>query len=185
MVNRLPGVELSALTTAGAHQIEHWFDHPEVSNWLGDRSWIHRELRLVGQRPGTTFRGADVLRSYGWLGLDDAGAPVAFIGGDVYDRWIRYDGEGQDGPILSDADHRPALGLGYVVDPERWRHGHGLAALNAVLAHPDVADVEIFFCGIDADNHASRHFATAAGFALPATEPDYESMLYYRRDRSG
>lgn len=170
-----------ALTEAGVARIEHWFDHPEVRHRLGGRSWIHRELRLLGERPGTTFRGATVLRSHGWIAEDSSGTPVAFIGGDVYDRWVRYHGEGPDGPVLSDADHRPAMGLGYVVDPARWRHGHGRAAVRAVLRHPDTTDVARFFCGIDADNQASRHCAVAAGFTLPDPEPDHEGMLYYHR----
>ncbi len=75
-------VSLEPLTAAGAHRIEHWFDHPEVGHRLGGRFWIHRELKLLGQRPGGTFRGATVLRSHGWVAVDGAGTPVAFIGGD-------------------------------------------------------------------------------------------------------
>lgn len=171
------------LTEAGTRLIEHWFDHPEVRARLGDRMWIHRELRLIGRRPGTSFRGARVLRSYGWIAEDRSGLPVAFIGGDVYDRWVRYHGEGPDGPLLSDADDRPAIGLGYLVDPERWRCGYGRAAIEAALEHPDLLDVQIFFCGIDSDNHASRRCTAAAGFVLPDPEPDYEDVVYYRRDR--
>ncbi|MDX2809292.1 N-acetyltransferase, partial [Streptomyces scabiei] len=97
-------LRLRPLTEAGAHQIEHWFDHPEVRTRLGGRSWIHSQLRLISQDSGATFRGATVLRSHGWIGLDEAGAPVAFVCGDVYDRWVRYHGEGPDGPVLSDID---------------------------------------------------------------------------------
>jgi RimJ/RimL family protein N-acetyltransferase len=174
-------VRLRTLTTAGAEQIEHWFDDPDIRSRLGDRSWIHRELRLIGQRPGTTFRGATVLRSYGWLAVDDADTPVAFIGGDVYDRWGRYHGEGPHGPILSDIDHRLAMGLGYAVDPRRRRQGFGRAAITAVVHHPDVADVRTLFCGIDADNQASRNCAMSAGFTIVDPEPDHEGFLYYRR----
>ena len=175
------GMRLQPLTETGAHQIEHWFDHPEVQSRLGDRSWIHRQLRLIGQHSGTVFRGAVVLRFHAWIGLDQAGTPVAFICGDVYDRWVRYHGEGPDGPILSDADPRLAMGLAYLVDPSRRRHGGGLSVLRTVLTHPATRDVETFFCGIDADNHASRHCAESAAFTLP--EPDHEGMLYYRRTR--
>jgi hypothetical protein len=72
---------------------------------------------VIDQRPGGTFRRATVLRSYGWTALDQTKTSVAFIGGDVYDRWVRYRGEGPHGPLLSDVDARPAMGLGYVVDP--------------------------------------------------------------------
>jgi RimJ/RimL family protein N-acetyltransferase len=178
-------VSLRPLSAAGARCIEHWFDHPEVRHWLGDRSWIHRELRLIADRPGSTFRGKTVLRSYGWIVEDPAGTEVAFIGGDVYDRWVRYLGEGPNGALLSEADPRRAMGLGYVVDPARWRRGYGRAAIATVLRHADVADVEVFYCGIDAANHASRRCALAAGFHLIAPEPDFEGMLYYRRERGG
>ncbi|WP_449348369.1 GNAT family N-acetyltransferase [Streptomyces shaanxiensis] len=177
------GMRLQPLTETGAHQIEHWFDHPEVQNRLGDRSWIHRQLQLIGQRPGAVFRGAVVLRTHAWIGLDETGTPVAFICGDVYDRWVRYHGEGPEGPVLSDTDPRRAMGLAYLVAPSRRRQGHGRSALRTVLTHPATGDVETFFCGIDADNHASRHCAESAGFTLPDPEPDHEGMLYYRATR--
>lgn len=175
-------MKLQPLTPTGIQQIEHWFDHREVQARLGDRGWIHRELRLISERPGTTFRGKTVLRSYGWIGLDAVGTPVAFIGGDVYDRYIRHRGEAPSGPILSD-DLGPAMGLAFAVDPERWHLGHGRAAIQAVLGNPEVADVQIFFCGIDAGNQASRHSVAAAGFTLAESEPDHEGMLFYRHDR--
>ena len=46
-------VSLHPLTAAGAQRIAPWFEHPEVRRRLGGRFWIHRELRLIGQRPGT------------------------------------------------------------------------------------------------------------------------------------
>ncbi|WP_328752613.1 GNAT family N-acetyltransferase [Streptomyces sp. NBC_00285] len=176
-------MRLQPLTETGAHRIEHWFDHPEVQRRLGGRSWIRRQLQVIGQDVGATFRGAVVLRSHGWIGLDQAGTPVAFICGDVYDRWVRYHGEGAEGPVLSVADARLAMGLAYLVDPGRWRQGHGRSVLQAVLTQPDAGDVQTFFCGIDADNHASRNCAESAGFTLPDLEPDHEGMLYYRRTR--
>jgi RimJ/RimL family protein N-acetyltransferase len=178
-----PTLLLCPLTAAGALQIEHWFDHPEVRHRLGGRFWIHRELRLLAERPGSTFRGKTVLRSHGWIALDQARTPVAFIGGDVYDRWVRYHGEGAHGALVSDEDSRRSMGLGYVVDPARWRRGYCRTAIAAVLGHADVADVEVFYCGIDADNHASQRCALAAGFHLVEPKPDFEAMLYYRHER--
>jgi RimJ/RimL family protein N-acetyltransferase len=183
-LSRHPNVRLDPLTVAGAHQVEHWFDDPQVQIWLGDRSWIHRERQLITRRPGSTFRGATVLRSFGWIGSDHAGTPVAFIGGDVYDRWCRYHGEGPNGPILSDIDNRLAMGLAYLVDPKRRGHGYGQAAIQGVLRHPDAADVQTFNCGVDANNHAGWNCATAAGSTLSNPEPDHEGTLYYRWDRA-
>lgn len=171
---------LRPLTSEDAYAIEHWFDHPEVRNRLGGRQWIHRALRLLDETPGDVYRGRVVLRSHAWLALAADGTPAAFIGGEVYDRWVRYHGEGPDAPLLSDEDRRTAIGLAYAVDPTRWGQGHGRAALAAVLANPAVADVEIFFCGIEPDNHASRRCAAAAGFQLVDPKPDFEDMLYYR-----
>lgn len=169
---------LRPLTSEGAYAIEHWFDDPEVNNRLGGRPWIHRALHLLDEPAGDVYRGRVVLRSHAWLALDDDGTPVAFIGGEVYDRYVRYHGEGKP---LTDEDRRTSIGLAYAVDPTRWGQGHGRAALAAVLAHPEVADVEVFFCGIDPDNHASRRCAAAAGFELVDPNPDFEDMLYYRR----
>ncbi len=170
-------VRLEPLTDPSA--VEHWFDDPEVRRRLGGRSWLHRALELGDENPGERFRGRAVLRSYSWLGFDGA-TPVAFVGGEVYDRWVRYHGEGRP---LTDEDPRLAMGLAYAVDPTRWGRGHARAALDAVVAHPEVADVAIFFCGIEPDNHASRRCCAAAGFWLVDAEPDFEDMLYYRRDR--
>lgn len=179
-----PRLSLHPLTPARAHQIEHWFDHPEVHERLGGRSWIHRELRLIEQRPGSSFQGATVLRSHGWLGLDQTRAPVAFIGGDVYDRWVRYHEHGPHGLVPIAEDPGPAMGLAYVVDPTRWRHGYGRAAIDAVLRHPAATDVRTFFAGVEPDNHASRQCLEAADFRLAELQPDHEGMLYYRHDRA-
>ncbi|MER6490796.1 MULTISPECIES: GNAT family N-acetyltransferase [Streptomyces] len=176
-----PAMRLQPLTETGLRQIHHWFDHPEVQSRLGGRSWIRTQLQLTREDPGSVFRGAVVLRCHAWIGLDQEGTPVAFLCGDVYDRWVRYHGEGPDGPLLTEADPRRAMGLAYLVDPDRWRHGHGRAALDAVVAHPATRDVETFFFGIDADNHASRNCAESAGFTLTDPEPDHEEMLYYSR----
>jgi len=168
-------MRLEPLTDPAA--IEHWFDDPEVRHRLGGRPWIHRALALRDAGIGEEFRGRLVVRSHGWVAYLGS-EPVAYIGGDVYDRWVRYHGEGEP---LTDADPRTAMGLAYVVDPARWGQGHGRAALAAVMAHPEVADVAIFFCGIDTDNHASRRCAEAAGFRLVDPAPDFEDMLFYRR----
>jgi RimJ/RimL family protein N-acetyltransferase len=178
-----PVLSLHPFTAAAASSIEHWFDHPEVRHRLGGRPWIQRELRLMNQRPDTDFRGKTVLRSCAWIPLDQASVPVAFISGDVYDRWVRYHGEGPHGPLLSDDDPRTSMSLTYVVDPARWRHGYGRATLTAVLTHPDLTDVRAFYCGIDADNHASQRCAATAGFQLLDPTPDFEDTLYYRYAR--
>lgn len=160
--------------------VQPWFRHPEVDRRLGGPAWPARELRLVQQDcRGEEFRGRRVLRMHSWVAVDDTGSPVAKIGGDVYDRWTRYLGEGPDGPVVDREESGPAMGLAYVVDPSRWRQGLGRRSLLAVLASPEVADVRIFVAGIEADNVASSRCAASAGFAPDDPQPDGEDMVYF------
>ena len=159
--------------------VQPWFRHPEVDRRLGGPEWPARELRLMRENPGGEFRGRRVLRAHSWLLLDANGSPVAKVGGDVYDRWTRYLGEGPDGPLIGGSEAGPAMGLAYVVDPAHWRQGYGTAALRAVLETAEVADVRLFVAGIDADNVASSRCARSAGFAPDDPEPDWEGTVYH------
>lgn len=120
-----------------------------------------------------------VLRVHSWVALDPTGAPVAKVGGDVYDRWTRYDASDPDHPVVTQVEPGPAMGLAYVVAPDCWRQGFGTATLRAAVQHPNVANVRLFAAGIDADNTASLRCASAAGFAPDVTEPDWEGIVYY------
>lgn len=182
-MNEVKAVRLVPFTAADLHLVQPWFEHPEVRHRLGGPEWPVRELRLLRENPGGEFRGRTVLRAHSWLVLDDDGAVVAKIGGDVYDRWTVYDGEGPDGPLVRRAEPGPAMGLAYVVDPALWGRGIGRAALRAVVAAPEVADVRLFVAGIDADNAVSRRCAEAAGFRPDDPEPDREDTVYHLRRR--
>ncbi len=164
--------------------VQPWFRDPEVRRRLGGPAWPERELRRLHTRDDGEFRGRTVLRTHSWVALDAAGQPVAKIGGDVYDRWTRYDASRPDLPVISAIEPGPAMGLAYVVDPTRWRQGIGRAVLQAVVRHPSVQDVRLFTAGIDADNQASRRCAAAAGFAAEVEEPDWEDTVYYQLRRS-
>jgi RimJ/RimL family protein N-acetyltransferase len=172
-------VELIPFTEAQLSVVQPWFGHPEVRHRLGGPDWPARELRLMREKPDGEFRGRRVLRVHSWLVRDDGGTVVAKIGGDVYDRWTRYDGEGSDGPLISAVEAGPAMGLAYVVDPGRWGEGIGRAVLLAVVAHPHVADVRVLVAGIDADNVASRRCAEAAGFRPDDPRPDHEGTVHH------
>ena len=155
-----------------------WFEHPEVRRRLGGPEWPARELRLMARTEPDEYRGKTALRAHSWVALAD-GRPVGKVGGDVYDRWARYDGSDPDRPVVTAVEPGPAMGLALVVDPARWGQGVGRGMLGAVLAHPDVADVVLFALGIDADNLASRRCAEAAGFRPDDPEPDWEGTVYY------
>lgn len=176
---RFPGVTLTLFTPDWLPRVRPWFSNPEVRHRLGGRDWPERELRLMRAKPGIRYRGRRVLRCHSWVGLDAAGEPVGKIGGDVYDRWTRWDGSNLDRPVVTAVVSGPAMGLTYVVDPGRWREGYGAALVRAVLGHSEVADARVFVAGIDADNAASRRCVEACGFTLDRDEPDWQDTVYY------
>jgi RimJ/RimL family protein N-acetyltransferase len=158
-----------------------WFDHPEVQRRLGGRTWPEREFALrTAARRDDDFRGRRVLRAHSYVALDDDGAPVAQIGGDVYDRWTLWDPATEE--VTAVLEGR-AMGAAYVVDPARWGQGHGRSALRALTEAPELADVEQFVLGIEPDNAASLRAAAGAGFRPLTTEPDVEDMVYVRLQR--
>jgi RimJ/RimL family protein N-acetyltransferase len=161
--------------------VQPWFEHPEVRRRLGGPDWPVRELALrTAARDEQPFRGMSVLRSHSFVALEDDGTAVAHIGGEVYDRWTVWDPAREE--VLAVHPGR-AMGAAYVVDPARWGHGVGRAALRALVAAPELADVVQFLLGIDEDNAASRAAAAAAGFVPLGGEPDAEGMVYVRWTR--
>jgi RimJ/RimL family protein N-acetyltransferase len=163
--------------------VRRWFEHPVVRSRLGGPEWPDREISLLDSGIGEVFRGRRVLRTHSWVALNEIGEPVAKIGGDVYDRWCRYT-ETPAGAIVEDVEPGPAMGLAYVVDPKRWRHGFGVASLRAAVMAPEVADVVLFAAGIEPDNTASIRCATAAGFMAETTESDWEGIVHFVLRRS-
>ncbi len=157
-----------------------WFDHPVVQRQLGGRSWPERELALRTAARGEEFRGRTVLRARSFVALAADGAPVALIGGDVYDRWTQWDPATEQ---VVATDERRTMGAAYVVDPARWRRGYGTATLRALVSTDALADVEQFVLGVEPDNTASLRTAEAVGFGPLTTEPDAEGLVYLRRAR--
>jgi RimJ/RimL family protein N-acetyltransferase len=161
--------------------VQPWFEHPEVRRRLGGPDWPVRELALrTAARDDEPFRGMAVLRAHSFVALDDDDAPVAHIGGEVYDCWTVWDPAREE--VLAVHPGR-AMGAAYVVDPARWGQGVCRAALRALIAAPEVTDVVQFLLGIDEDNAASRAAARAAGFGPLGEEPDAEGMVFLRWTR--
>ncbi|MBA2560391.1 MAG: GNAT family N-acetyltransferase [Propionibacteriales bacterium] len=178
-MNAPPPVTLVPFTADRLDSVAPWFDDHEVQRRLGDRRWPARELDLLTRRPGGSYRGRTVLRAHSWVALDEQQQPVAHLGGEVYDRWTRYGGEGPSGPLVLGAVALRSMGLTYLVDPARWRQGFGRAALRTVICCDEVADVRMFVAGIDADNTASQRCAQSAGFSTDHPEPDWEDTIYH------
>ena len=175
-------VALRPFTADRLALVEPWFHHPEVQRWLGGPEWPARQFTVAGEGLGEMFRGRRVLRAHSWLAVDGTGAAVAYLGGEVYDRWSRYT-VGPDGPVVEAVEPGPAMGLAYVVDPRRWRHGFGTAALRAAMAAPEVADVVLFAAGIETGNVASARCAIAAGLLPDPAGPDWEDITHHIRRR--
>jgi RimJ/RimL family protein N-acetyltransferase len=179
-----PALTLVPFTEALLPVVQPWFEHPEVRRRLGGPQWPVRELRLLATSPGEEFRGKVVLRAHSWVALDGAGEPVAKVGGDVYDRWARYDGSDAGRPVVTAVRPLVAMGLTYLVAPGHWGRGLGRATLRAAVDHPDTRDVRLFVAGIDADNAASRRCAASAGFVPDGDAPDWEGTVYYLLSRA-
>jgi RimJ/RimL family protein N-acetyltransferase len=170
-------------TPRDVERIEHWFDEQETKSRLGGRDWIRNEMALLGATLGDEFRGKLVTGRMMWLALDANDEPVAFVDGETYDRYTAWDGSDWDHPIVSDVVEVPSIGLALVVDPARRRSGYGTATLRAVVDHPDVSHVRLFFGGVDHDNVASIACLERSGFRPRSTEPDFEGMVYYALER--
>ena len=170
-------------TAEEVRRLEPWFDDLETQRRLGGRDWIRREPSLLGLTVGGEFRGKNVIDRRMWLSLDELGGPIAFVDGEMYDRYATWDGSDWDHPVVSDVVEAPSMGLTLVVDPARRRRGYGSATLRAIVEHPDVSHIQLFFGGVEQDNVASIACLTRAGFHLRSPEPDFEGMLFYSLER--
>jgi L-amino acid N-acyltransferase YncA len=71
------------------------------------------------------------------------------------------------------------MGLVVVVDPKRRRRGFGSSTIQAVIGHPDVAHIRLFFGEVEIGNLPSVRCLEKAGFRVRSTEPDSEGMLRF------
>jgi RimJ/RimL family protein N-acetyltransferase len=179
-------VSLVPFTAELLPSVQPWFRHPEVDRWLGGPEWPAREFEPHDSDIGEMFRGRRVMRSHSWVAVDANKNVVAYIGGEVYDRWCRYE-ETPEGPVIDAVEPGPAIGLAYVVDPRQWRRGYGTATLRAVMDAPEAADVVLFAAGIEPDNIASARCAASAGLVPDSDVPDWEGIVVHirRREISG
>ena len=160
-------------------RIERWFDDPETQQRLGGRDWIRRAPTLLQLTPGDEYRGKVVTGRRMWLALDNVGAPVAFIDGEMYDRYAAWDGSDWDHPVVSDVVDVPSMGLSLRVDPKRRCLGYGSATILAVVEHQDLVHIRLFFGSVEADNVASIRCLAKSGFVLRSAQRDFEGMLHY------
>lgn len=177
-----PRFTLRQLTKGGAYRIQHWFEHPDVEKFLGPPRWIHRNLQLMDRWPGLSSDGMTVLRSHGWLVLNEAKQPVACIGGNVYSNWTPYLGASLGQAFLPDGVPPRSMDLFFVVDPGLWNRGLGRELIAFTMNHELVADVDTFFTIIDEANTAGLHCFGAVGFLPIIPRPSPEGIWYFRCD---
>jgi RimJ/RimL family protein N-acetyltransferase len=180
-------ISLRPLTSADLSLITPWFEDAETSRFLGGPGWPAQMLALAGRPAGTMFRGARQIDSHQYLALADA-ASVGYIDCGTFDRCTVYGGEGPYGPIILETIDAVTASIAFVIAPELRRRGLGRAMIAAMIARPELRDVELFEAGVEPQNTASRHCLEAAGFEPGSARPDVEGMLYYRiwrRDLTG
>lgn len=91
-------VSLVDFRAEDVERIEPWFDDQETQVRLGGRDWIRREPSFLWLTVGGEFRGKIVTGRRMWLSLDESGEPVAFVDGEMYDRYAAWDGSDWDHP---------------------------------------------------------------------------------------
>lgn len=176
-------VTLHEFDRADLPTVAPWFADPDTRRFLGGPDWPGRMLDVSARTVGQPFRGAVQTAAVHYLARVD-GDPVGYLDCGTFDRWSVYAGEGPDGPIIVETRDIPTGYLALCVDPARRGHGIGRAMLAALPRRPELAGVQRFAAGVDADNHPSRRCLHAAGFRPDRAEPDFEDILYYVHDRS-
>jgi len=181
-----PSLALRPLTQADLPVLRPWFEDPDTRSFLGGPDWPARMLEHSRRAIGTTFRGARQTGAHHYLALA-AGAPAGYIDCGTFDRCTVYEGEGANGPVITETIDVPTGSIAFVIDPLRRCHRLGRGMIATLLDRPELLPVELFEAGVEPENIASRRCLEAAGFQLRSVEPDFEGMLYYarRRDLAG
>jgi len=139
-------------------------------------------LDLDARVVGTEFRGATQIAALRFL-ASAGGHPIGMIDCGVFDRWVDYDGEGSNGPIIRAVRPVTTGSIAFVVDPASRRKGIGLAMIACLLARSELTGVQLIEAGVDPDNIASMRCLAAAGFQQHRLDPDFEGMLYFLLSR--
>jgi RimJ/RimL family protein N-acetyltransferase len=149
-----PAVVLRSLTDTDLAAITPWFEDPDTRRFLGGPEWPAAMLAQADGSVGTTFRGAQQTGAYHYLALA-TGTPVGYIDCGTFDRCTVYDGEGPDGPIITESIDIATGSIAFVIDPQRRRRELGSAMICALFARPELAGVELFEAGVEPENAPS------------------------------
>jgi RimJ/RimL family protein N-acetyltransferase len=139
-------------------------------------------MLALADRPLGEFRGAIETGRYRWLAWKNEDA-VGYIDCGTHDRWTTWEG-GANGRGVIDTISVPSGSITYVVNPQQRRRGYGTAIVNTLMAHPEVAHIELFGAGVEPDNTGSVGCLVKAGFEPLNPEPDWEGIVYYVKRRT-
>jgi RimJ/RimL family protein N-acetyltransferase len=112
------------------------------------------------------------------------GRAVGYVDCGTFDRCTVFEGEGPDGPIITETIDAVTGSIAFVIDPALRGRGLGRAMIATLTVQPELRRVELFEAGVKPDNIPSRHCLEGVGFQLRSVEPDFERMLYYRAWRA-
>ena len=172
-------VILRRLTLADLPAIASWFEDPDTRRFLGGPEWPAAMLAHGERSVGEMFRGARQTGANRYL-AHAGGRAIGYIDCGTFDRCTVFDGEGPDGPIISETIDAVTGSIAFVIDPALRGGGLGRAMIATLTDQPELRLVELFEAGVEPENIASRRCLEAAGFRLRSVEPDFEGMLYYR-----
>jgi RimJ/RimL family protein N-acetyltransferase len=161
-------------------EVEPWFDDPDTERWLGGPGWPRLVLDLA-DRPLGEHRGAIETGHYGWSAWD-RDELVGYIDCGTTDRWTTWEGGPNARGVVATL-LVPSGNLAYVVDPAVRRQGYGTAMISALLRIPSLAHIELFAAGVEPDNVGSVECLRAAGFEALDSQPDWEGIVYYVKER--
>ena len=97
---------------------------------------------------------------------------------------VAYEGEVPVGFVQYDTKPDGTASFLYYVRPDLRNRGYGRRILWAMLAAPELAGVDVVWCGVDPDNTASLHCLAAVGFTRVEPYPGDPSLLKVSRDRA-
>jgi RimJ/RimL family protein N-acetyltransferase len=160
-----------------SNEIRSWFSDPETKRWLGDESWVDMELEQQKDSIGTEFRGVKTLARYGWVVYENDN-PIGYIDAGIGDKYVKYGGEDQNGPIYLEIEDVLSSGIAFLVNPSE--RGRGIAAkmIKNLIERPVYKDVSIFEAGVEPENIGSIKVLEKAGFISDYIK-DFEGMYYF------
>jgi ribosomal protein S18 acetylase RimI-like enzyme len=135
------------------------------------------ELRQQKDSIGTEFRGVKMLARYGWVVYENDN-PVGYIDAGIGDKYVKYGGDDQNGPIYLEIENVLSSGIAFLVNPSERGRGIGVEMIKTLIERPEYKDVRIFEAGVEPENTGSIRALEKAGFRSNYIK-DFEGVYYF------